>query len=100
MKLGILVNTERHLDMLLSISRAALGKGHEVSVFVMDKATRLLVDVALQELAGLDGIEIKYCDYNAMLYDVPRDAIAHTITSGSQYDNAIMTRDVDRVISL
>ena len=100
MKLGILVNTERHLDMLLSISRAALEKGHEVSVFVMDKATCMLVDDSLKELAALDGLNVTCCDYNAMMNDVPRDVIADTITSGSQYDNAIMTRNSDRIITL
>ena len=42
MKLGILVNTDKHLAAVTGITRAAIDKGHEVTIFAMDDGTRLL----------------------------------------------------------
>ena len=36
MKLGILVNTDRHVKDLVGLAKAALSKKHEVIVFFMD----------------------------------------------------------------
>ena len=42
MKLGILVNSDRNLEAITGMTRAALAKGHEVLLFAMDDGTRLL----------------------------------------------------------
>ena len=44
MKLGILVNTDRHANDLIGLAKAALSKGHEVIVFFMDGGVKLLSD--------------------------------------------------------
>ena len=55
MKLGILVTTDKHLEHVLGIARAALAKRHEVSVFLMDTGTHLVADPTLTGLAQLPG---------------------------------------------
>jgi hypothetical protein len=42
MKLGIFVNTDRHLEHVVGLVKAALSKGHEVTMFNMDDGTKLL----------------------------------------------------------
>lgn len=100
MKLGILVSTDRHMEELSAIVRAAIGKGHEVSVFVMGEGARFLVDEALGGLGSLEGVNVAYCDFNATKRAVDRSKVQSHVRSGSQLDNALMVRDSDRVIVL
>ena len=100
MKLGILVNTDRHIQQLSSITRAALLKGHEVSVFVMDRAVHLLDSGEIAELSALEGVSVGYCNYNSMSENICIADLPVAVNCGSQLDNAIMMRDSDRVITL
>jgi predicted peroxiredoxin len=100
MKLGIFVNTDRHLDHLRGITKAALSKGHEVYVFSMDVGTRLLGDTAFRDLCRLSGVSMSFCEYNARGLNVSTEGIPSEIVCGSQYHNAVMVHDVDKVIVL
>ncbi|MEE8428876.1 MAG: hypothetical protein V3S33_05180, partial [Gammaproteobacteria bacterium] len=61
MKLGILVNTDRHLDHLLGIIRAAVSKNHEVMVFAMDDGIHLFGDPSFSDLAGAGNVSMSIC---------------------------------------
>lgn len=100
MKLGIHVNSDNHFKELLSIARAAVDKGHSVSVFVMSGGIALLSEREMLELLETQGVGISFCEFNAAQSGINLDTIAGTIKPGSQLDNAIMVRDSDRVISL
>lgn len=100
MRLGIHVNTGRHMKELVSIARSAIKKGHEVSVFITGAGVRLLLQKDIGELAGMDVVDVAFCDFNAMQMDIPRDSLPAALRAGSQLDNAIMVRDTDRVITL
>ncbi|MBC8412328.1 MAG: DsrE family protein [Nitrospira sp.] len=100
MKLGILVNTDRHLDEIEGISMAALKKGHEVAVFFMDEGVRLLADKKISGLAEVDNINMSYCDYSTMRIGLCKEGISDNISCGSQFDNSSMNHDSDRVVVL
>ncbi|MEW6118128.1 MAG: DsrE family protein [Nitrospirota bacterium] len=100
MKLGILINTDRHAADAVGIARAALARGHEVIIFAMDSGTRLLGDPAVVGLCRLKGVSMSFCDYNARGLDIAREGIPPEIVCGSQYNNAVMVHDADRVIVL
>jgi hypothetical protein len=51
MKLGILVNTDKNLDAVQGITKAALAKGHEVILFNMDAGTKVVGTRCLQNCA-------------------------------------------------
>ena len=55
MKLGIFINTDRHLADVVGLSNAAVGKGHEVILFTMDDGTKVLHNPAFQELCKTKG---------------------------------------------
>ena len=99
-RLGILVNTDRHLKDVLGIGRAALARGHEVIVFVMDAGTRLLRNPDLQELAERPGLTLSLCDHSAKRHGVDLDALPPKIVRGSQLNNAMLNHQADRVIVL
>ena len=100
MKLGLFVNTNSHLAAVGGITRAALAKGHTVTIFAMDDGTRLLSDPAFTGLSQLGGVTMAFCDHSAQHLGTKPDGLPKEISVGSQYDNATMNHEMDRVIVL
>ncbi len=92
MKLGILVNSNKHLEDVLGLIKAASDAGHEVQVFAMYDGTLLTEEICKQ--AG-DAAEVAYCDHSAQPRGV-KDV--EGATGGSQYQNAVMMHDADKVV--
>ncbi len=100
MNLGILVNTDRHLQHVLGLTEAAAVKGHSVELFVMDDGIRLLTDDRIRALAEREGVSMSYCAHSASAQGASLEGISEAITSGSQLNNAMMNNAADRVIVL
>ena len=100
MKLGILVNSDRHLETITGITRAALAKGHEVLLFAMDDGTRLLANPGYIALCQLAGVNMSFCQESATRKSVNFDALPEAIAAGSQLQNAMMVQKTDRIIVL
>jgi predicted peroxiredoxin len=100
MKLGILVNTARHPDHLAGIVHAAAAKGHTVIIFVMDEGAVLLEQDVFRQLCSLPDVSMSYCDLNAQQCAVDKGKVPPAAVCGSQYNNAVMFHDADRVIVL
>lgn len=100
MKLGILVNTERHGNHLVGLTKAALGKGHEVTIFFTDTGTRLLQNAAVTQLALLQGVKMSYCANSVKKIGLAFDGLTPEIIAGSQMNNAFMNHLADKVIVL
>jgi hypothetical protein len=100
MKIGVLVTTDKHLDHLTGIIKEALKRGHELTVFFMDEGSSLLERPEFKSLSEEYDFNASYCDLNARSAGVDCEAISGYVSSGSQYDNALMMSTMDRVISL
>lgn len=100
MKLGILVNTARHLGDVVGISRAALAKNHQVIIFAMDEGTRLLENPDFVSLAEHDGVSMSLCDHSAKMFGGKTEGLPAKIVCASQLNNAMMNHEADRVIVL
>ncbi|TAN45342.1 MAG: hypothetical protein EPN22_02885 [Nitrospirae bacterium] len=100
MKLGILVNTDRHPEDIEKLTVIALAKGHEVDIFAMDSGTRLLELRQFTGLSMLKGVRMSYCDHSAGEHKVKKEDIPAAIVCGSQFNNAAMVHDSDRVLVL
>lgn len=96
-KLGILVNTDKNLEHLLGLCRAAEKGGVEVSLFVMDDGTHLLKRKEFQKLIDA-GVSTAICDhsYREKGYTETLENVKH----GSQFDHALITHECDRYIVL
>jgi len=99
-KLGMLINTAKHLDDIVGICRAALARGHQVIIFAMDEGTRLLGNDAFVTLAELDGVSLSLCDHSAKACGVNTEGLPPKIICASQLNNALMNHNADRVIVL
>ncbi len=84
MKLGILVNTDRHAEDLIGIATAAVAKGHQVIIFFMNGGARLLENTAVNNLAELKGVAMSYCDYTTQQIEMSKEEIHELVDCGSQ----------------
>ena len=100
MKLGILITTDRHLDHIVSLSRAASAKGHELAIFAMNEGTRLLAFSEFLALCKLDNTIMSLCSHSAAEFGVDTTGISKEIIIGSQFNNAMMNHQSDKVIVL
>lgn len=100
MKLGIFVNTNRHLADVVGIVKAAIAKGHQVSLFTMDDGTKLLGAAEFKNLCKTPGVSMSFCGHAAKILGVSTEGIPEEIVCGSQYNNAVMVHDADRLIVL
>lgn len=100
MKLGILVNTDRHPEDLAGIVNAAIAKGHEVTMFFMDDGVKLLNAPMVKSLAENAAVDMSYCDYSTQRIGMSTDGVSDSIDCGSQFNNAMMNQEADRVIVL
>jgi predicted peroxiredoxin len=100
MKLGIFVNTNRHLEHVVGLVKAALSKGHEVVMFNMDDGTKLLGTPEFSELCKTKGVSLSFCDHSAKGLNVTTEGLPPEIVCGSQYNNAVMNHNADKVIIL
>ena len=100
MKLGMLINTAKHVDDVVGICRAALARNHQVIIFAMDEGTRLLENDAFVSLAELDGVSMSLCDHSAKMCGAKTEGLPPKMVCESQLTNAMMNLDADRVIVL
>ena len=91
-KLGILVNTDKNGDDVVGVVKAARAAGHEVTIFMMDDGT-LLADELAKACAG--DASLSYCDHSAEPRGV-KDV--EGAAAGSQYQNAVMMHEADKVV--
>jgi len=91
-KLGILVNTDKYGEEVVGVVKAARAAGHEVTIFMMDDGTLLASELA-SACAG--DAELAYCDHSAEPRGVKN---VEGATAGSQYQNAVMMHEADRVV--
>ena len=95
-----MVTTDRHLRQIRGITQAALGKGHSVEIFVTDEGVKLLANRQFSALSALPGVTMRYCDHSAQQFGGRPAGLPETIAPGSQFENAIMTSESDKVIVL
>ncbi|MFV1997836.1 MAG: DsrE family protein [Acidiferrobacterales bacterium] len=100
MKLGILINTDRHLEDILGITNAAIAGNHETNIFIMDEGTRLLENELFAALAKLPAVTITLCEHSAKSFGIDTDDLSKDINCASQFNNAMMNHNSDRMIVL
>jgi peroxiredoxin family protein len=95
-QLGILVTKCEKLEHISGIVRAARRAGHPVRIFLTDEGVRFTRDRSFLELLALDDVEVAVCDHICEVLGI-REKVGD-ITYGSQYDNAGMMHDSERVL--
>ena len=98
MTIGLLITRDSFKDEIIGLTKAASAKGHSVIFFMMDDGTRHSQSPDVVALKDLPGVTMSLCDHSAKLRGITEDKIAKGIAAGSQYQNAVLNQDADRVI--
>ena len=94
--LGILVNTDKYLDYVVNLTRAAHSKGKEIQIFFTGKGVLLTLNPDFKKLVGKAKLAI--CDVSFRsngLDDVPGVGFKDFAT---QAKNAEMVANMDRYV--
>ena len=95
-----MVTTDRHLDQVVGVTRAAQRKGHAVTIFATDEGTRLLAAPRFAALSALPGVSMSFCDHSVRIHGGRPAGLPEAIVSGSQLENAAMASESDKVLVL
>lgn len=98
MKLGLVASDESAGAHLLGLVRAAVARGWSCRCFLTDSGVRLLADPALLALSRSGALQLDACEHawSALaLGPAPQG-----LKLRSQFQNAELARDCDRVIVL
>jgi hypothetical protein len=60
----------------------------------------LITDSRIVSLKDRDGVSMSLCDFNRKKMGISDEEVPEGIICGSQYDNAVMNRESDKVIVL
>ncbi len=98
MKIGILVTQTAHANKIVELSKAALGRGHTLSIFMTDDGVYLVTNSEIAGLRNLEGVEMSLCDFSANGRHIVDSLIPEGVTKGTQYQNSLMHSECDRVL--
>ena len=96
--LGVYVSSERHLDQLIELCRAAHRKGVEVRLFFTHRGTRLCTDPRIKQLEGIARIALCKVGFEDNHIERAESPLDDKVFS-SQSWHAEMIYDCDRYIS-
>jgi sulfur relay (sulfurtransferase) complex TusBCD TusD component (DsrE family) len=94
--LGIMVTKYENLDHIAGCVKAANKAGHPVQIFLTDEGVRFTRDPKFLELLRIGGVECSVCDHSCERIGIHEKT--EGISYGSQYNNAGMLHDSERVL--
>ena len=94
--LGIMVTKYANLEHISGVTKAARKAGHPVTIFMTDEGVKFTRDPKFLELLAIDGVECSVCDHSCERIGLREKT--EGISYGSQYNNAGMLHDSERVL--
>ena len=94
--LGIMITKYENLQHIVGTVKAARAAGHPVMIFMTDEGVKFTRDAAFLELLKVGGVEISVCEH--ICEKIGLHDKTEGIVYGSQYNNAGMLHDSERVL--
>ncbi|RJQ49436.1 MAG: hypothetical protein C4538_02195 [Nitrospiraceae bacterium] len=98
MNLGILITSTPHANKIIEITKAALKRGHHVSIFMTDDGIYLVKNGGVANLRELDNVEMSICNFSADGRYLSENEIPSGIANATQYQNSLMHNECDKVL--
>jgi len=98
MRLGIVASHESAAAHLAGLAAAAAARGWQCRVFLTDSAVKLAASTSLQGLAKSGAVRVDVCEHSWQHY--AGEVKPEGATLGSQFQNAELVRECDRVVVL
>lgn len=96
--LGIYVTSDRHMEKLMLLCKAAKNKGVAVKVFFTHEGTRLCTNSEMEALAGLVDVALCKVGFESQKLDESK-AVVDSKAYSSQSWHAEMIYDCDRYLT-
>lgn len=100
MKLGILISCDKHSQQIIALVSAAVRANVDISIFCMDTGTLLMLQPEFTHLCRMDGVSMGLCRHSAETFGVNTRLLPKDIVCGSQFNNAIMNHEADKMLVL
>ncbi len=94
--LGIMITKNANIEHIAGVVKAARKAGHPVQMFLTDEGVRFTRDPKFLELLAIGGVDCSVCDHSCERIGLHEKT--EGITYGSQYNNAGMLHDSERVL--
>jgi len=98
MRLGFLVTQTIHANKIIDMAKAALRRGHSLSIFMTDDGVSLVRNSGVTDLRKLENVEMSLCDHSAHARHIVDQDIPEGIIKGTQYQNSLMHNEADKVL--
>jgi len=94
--LGVMITKYENLEHIAGVVKAARAAGKSVMVFMTDEGVRFTRDQKFLELMKVGGVDISCCDHSCERVGIREKT--EGISYGSQYNNAGMLHDSNRLL--
>lgn len=94
--LGMMITKYANLEHIAGVAKAARKAGHPVQIFMTDEGVKFTRDPKFLELLKVEGVEVSVCDHSCERLGVHEKT--EGISYGSQYNNAGMLHDSERIV--
>jgi predicted peroxiredoxin len=98
MKLGIIITRDAFADRIVEIAKAAVKKGHSVSIFMTDDGVKLVRNNEIADLRNLKNTDVSLCDFSLRGRNIDEGEVPDGITAGTQYQNSLIHNECDKVL--
>jgi len=98
MTLGLLVTRDGYAEEIVGLTKQALKKGHKVIIFMTDKGVLNIKNTEVVALKDFADVDMSLCNFSVENNNLPGDIIPDGITAGSQFQNAVMVQESDKII--
>lgn len=94
--LGIMITKYENLEHIVGVVKAARAAGKNVMVFMTDEGVRFTRDQKFLDLMKVGGVDFSCCDHSCERIGLHEKT--EGISYGSQYNNAGMLHDSNRIV--
>ncbi|MDX9714681.1 MAG: hypothetical protein RBT37_04545 [Dissulfurispiraceae bacterium] len=98
MQIGFLIINPEFVDSIFELLEASLKRGHSIRVFMTDAGVKLLENKLMLIHASSLKIQINFCSHSAKKHHVDTSILPKEMVPSTQYQNALMHNECDRVL--
>lgn len=98
MNLGIVITQTPYANQIIELTKAAVKRGHSVSIFMTDDGIYLVKNSAVADLRKLDNVDMSLCNYSAQGRNLATEDVPEGVTNGTQYQNSLIHNECDKVL--
>ncbi|MBN2655271.1 MAG: DsrE family protein [Nitrospirae bacterium] len=98
MQIGFLVINLKYAESIFELADASLVRGHSIRIFMTDEGVKLIENKKMHNYAPMQKTHISFCSHSAKNHNINTSMLPEGISPSTQYQNALMHNECDRVL--